>query len=99
MYVLVTYDVSDKRTEVFRKILGTYLQWEQNSVFSGNITPSLFKKMLAEIGKASRESDRFLFVEADNRHNVRVVSRTKSGKNGLFAARENNTHITNSQAV
>ena len=36
--MLVTYDVEAKRTAIFRKILRRYLNHEQYSVFSGDIT-------------------------------------------------------------
>lgn len=96
MYVLVTYDVPAGRTEIFRKILTTYLTWQQNSVFSGDITPSLHKKMLHEISKRAQSEDSFLFVEADNRHNVRVVKRSKSPTNNLLVAEEDQSHIKKS---
>jgi CRISPR-associated protein Cas2 len=42
MFVVVFYDVPAKRTELYRKLLVRYLPWIQNSVFSGDLTETLY---------------------------------------------------------
>lgn len=38
MWIILTYDVDEKRVQVIRKICLPYLKWLQNSVFIGDIT-------------------------------------------------------------
>ena len=38
MWVILTYDVNEKRVQVIRKTCLPYLKWLQNSVFVGEIT-------------------------------------------------------------
>lgn len=56
MYVIITYDVSEKRVAKVHKKLKEYLIWTQNSVFEGEITRSLLKRCLYEIEKIIVES-------------------------------------------
>ncbi|SUY64384.1 CRISPR-associated endoribonuclease Cas2 [Clostridium sporogenes] len=38
MFVILTYDIEEKRINRVRKTLKKYLVWTQNSVFEGEIT-------------------------------------------------------------
>lgn len=49
MYVIITYDVGEKRVAKIHKKLKEYLIWTQNSVFEGEITRTLLKKCLYEL--------------------------------------------------
>ena len=49
MYVIITYDVGEKRVAKVHKKLKEYLIWSQNSVFEGEITRTLLKKCLYEL--------------------------------------------------
>jgi len=49
VYVLVAYDVEEKRVPKVNKILKKYLTWTQNSLFEGEITEGLLKQCMAEI--------------------------------------------------
>ena len=40
MYVILTYDVNEKRVSKVCKYLRRYLNWVQNSVFEGELTTS-----------------------------------------------------------
>ena len=51
MFVIVTYDVGEKRVNKIRKKLKMYLIWTQNSVFEGEITEAKLKKCLAELDR------------------------------------------------
>ena len=72
MFVVIFYDVPSKRTEIYRKLLSRYLTWMQNSVFSGDLTETLYKKMRYEIKKVLKENDKLAFVSTKNRHNIDV---------------------------
>ncbi len=40
MYIILTYDVNEKRVDKVCKYLRQYLNWVQNSVFEGDVTTS-----------------------------------------------------------
>ena len=84
MLVIATYDVTARRTEVFRTLLSRYLTHEQNSVFAGLITKSDLKDMKKALSEASRPGDKFLVVVAANRHNVDVKRLEKNRDNGAL---------------
>ncbi|MEO0289562.1 MAG: CRISPR-associated endonuclease Cas2 [candidate division WOR-3 bacterium] len=45
MYVIVVYDVGEKRVNKFHKFLKRYLKWVQRSVFEGELTESEIKEI------------------------------------------------------
>lgn len=49
MFVIITYDVNEKRVAKTCKHLRKYLIWTQNSVFEGEITKGLLAKCLSEL--------------------------------------------------
>ncbi|KOC30892.1 CRISPR-associated endonuclease Cas2 [Clostridium botulinum] len=51
MFVILTYDIEEKRINRVRKLLKKYLTWTQNSVFEGEITEGKLHKCLSEINK------------------------------------------------
>ncbi len=72
MYAIICYDVPAKRTNLYRKHLLKYLIATQNSVFSGDITQSLYEKMLKELDRIRSKDDSLLFITTKNRHNIQV---------------------------
>ena len=72
MFVVVFYDVPAKRTELYRRLLARYLLWIQNSVFSGDLTETVYKKMRHELKQLLINDDRLAFVTTANRHNIEV---------------------------
>lgn len=62
MFVILTYDVGEKRVNRVRKLVKKYLIWTQNSVFEGNITESKLHKCLAEISKILDKQEDSLYV-------------------------------------
>jgi CRISPR-associated protein Cas2 len=82
MFMVVFYDVPAKRTNVYRKLLSRYLTWRQNSVFAGDLTEALYKKMRREIDQVLDMEDRLAFVTTANRHNI-VVEMLEQGVSGL----------------
>jgi len=51
MFVIVYYDVNEKRCTKMLKVCRKYLQHVQYSVFEGEITPANFEKMVSELKK------------------------------------------------
>ncbi len=62
MYIIMVYDVSEKRVNKILKIGRKYITWVQNSVLEGEILPSSFMKMKNEITKViNTNEDSVLF--------------------------------------
>jgi CRISPR-associated protein Cas2 len=51
MYVILVYDVEEKRVAKMLKLCRRYLNWIQNSVFEGELTEVKLKELLAEAKK------------------------------------------------
>ncbi|WP_410879498.1 CRISPR-associated endonuclease Cas2 [Myroides sp. DW712] len=51
MYVVLVYDIGEKRVGKMLKLCRRYLNWIQNSVFEGEITEVKLKTLLAEAKK------------------------------------------------
>lgn len=45
MYVIAVYDIGEKRVGKILKVMRKYLNWIQNSVFEGEITPVKLEEM------------------------------------------------------
>jgi CRISPR-associated protein Cas2 len=48
MYVILVYDVGEKRVGKMLKLCRKYLHWIQNSVFEGEITEVKLKELLSK---------------------------------------------------
>lgn len=48
MYVILVYDVEQKRVGKMLKLCRRYMNWIQNSVFEGEITDVKLKELLSE---------------------------------------------------
>ena len=57
MYVILVYDVNQKRTNKVLKIARKYLNWVQNSVLEGEISPAKLEKLKFEISKVIEDND------------------------------------------
>lgn len=51
MYVILVYDIGEKRVGKMLKICRQYLNWIQNSVFEGAITEVKLKELLSRAKK------------------------------------------------
>jgi CRISPR-associated protein Cas2 len=93
MFMLMTYDVEARRTQLFRKILRRYLNHEQFSVFTGDITEAEAIHLRHELGQAMIPTDRLTEVTAANRNNVTITHLVKpaSGK-GDICRQEDGRH-------
>ena len=49
MYIILVYDVGEKRVGKMLKLCRRYLNWIQNSVFEGELTPSRLAALQAEV--------------------------------------------------
>lgn len=62
MFVILTYDVGEKRVNRIRKVLKKYLTWTQNSVFEGIITVAKLHKCLAEVNKYTEKNEDSVYI-------------------------------------
>lgn len=75
MYVIITYDVSEKRVAKVHKKLKEYLIWTQNSVFEGEITKTLLKQCLFQLEQiVDEEIDSVSVYEIRNPKNLKKYS-------------------------
>lgn len=64
MYLILVYDVEQKRVAKVCKFLRGYLHWVQNSVFEGELTDGKFKEMQIGLKKRiKQDKDSILFYK------------------------------------
>ncbi|MED3765201.1 MULTISPECIES: CRISPR-associated endonuclease Cas2 [Ureibacillus] len=67
MFVIITYDVSEKRVNKVCKKLKEYLNWTQNSVFEGEMTKTQFLKCRRDLEKIiDHETDSIYYYVVEN---------------------------------
>ncbi len=59
MYVILVYDIGEKRVGKMLKLCRQYLNWIQNSVFEGELTPS-------QLHELKMRSNKIMDVEVDS---------------------------------
>jgi len=62
MYVILVYDVDQKRVGKMLKLCRQYLNWIQNSVFEGEITEVKLKELLIKARKMLNEETDSIIV-------------------------------------
>lgn len=62
MYVILVYDMGEKRVVKMMKHCRKYLNWIQNSVFEGEITEVKLKEMLLEARRIMNEKEDSLII-------------------------------------
>jgi CRISPR-associated protein Cas2 len=48
MYIILVYDIEERRVAKMLKLCRRYLNWIQNSVFEGELTPVKLKELIQE---------------------------------------------------
>ena len=51
MYIILVYDIEEKRVAKMLKLCRQYLNWIQNSVFEGEVTEVKLKELLHKAGQ------------------------------------------------
>ncbi|MEX0686798.1 MAG: CRISPR-associated endonuclease Cas2 [Balneolales bacterium] len=64
MYVILVYDVNQKRTGKMLKLCRKYLHWIQNSVLEGEITPSKLSELRQEASLIMKEDDSLIIFKS-----------------------------------
>jgi CRISPR-associated protein Cas2 len=82
MYVILVYDIEEKRVAKMLKLCRRYLNWIQNSVFEGEITDVKLKELLHEAGrKMDKEKDSIIIFKTRQEKWLEkmVVGKEKNG--------------------
>ena len=95
MFVIISYDVPAKRTEIYKKLLKEYLIHEQASVFMGDLPESEIIKLVTKISQKIGPDDRVLKLVCRNRHNIDVCRLSKEALGGQMRQDEDNWHGKN----
>ena len=64
MYVILVYDVDQKRTAKMLKLCRRYLSWIQNSVFEGEISEVQLKYLFVEAKEIMQEKDSLILFKS-----------------------------------
>lgn len=62
MYVILVYDVNEKRIPHVHRVCRKYLFWVQNSVFEGELTEGKLKKLRQELSKVIVEDEDSIII-------------------------------------
>jgi CRISPR-associated protein Cas2 len=66
MYVILVYDINQKRVGKMLKLCRRYLHWIQNSVFEGEINEVKLKTLLAEANGIMEDTDSLIIFKSRN---------------------------------
>ncbi len=62
MYVILVYDIGEKRVVKMLKLCRQYLNWIQNSVFEGELTPSKLRELKMKASAIMNEDTDSLII-------------------------------------
>lgn len=62
MYVILVYDIGERRVGKMLKLCRQYLNWIQNSVFEGEITEVKLKELLSVAKKFMKEEEDSIII-------------------------------------
>lgn len=62
MYVILVYDIGEKRVGRMLKLCRQYLNWIQNSVFEGALTPSQLSELKIKAQKIMNKEEDSLII-------------------------------------
>jgi len=87
MYVILVYDIEQKRVAKMLKLCRRYLNWIQNSVFEGELTEATLKALLHEAKQVmNNEKDSLILFKTKQEKwlEKEVVGREKNELNNLL---------------
>ncbi|MTI59561.1 MAG: CRISPR-associated endonuclease Cas2 [Firmicutes bacterium] len=87
MFVIMVYDVNEKRVGKALKISRKYLNWVQNSVFEGEISKAKLTKLKVEMKELiNRKEDSIIFYELrSTRYTSRdIIGQEKGGDDNFL---------------
>ncbi|MBC7333385.1 MAG: CRISPR-associated endonuclease Cas2 [Actinobacteria bacterium] len=86
MYVIMVYDVNEKRVAKVLKKSRQFLNWVQNSVLEGDITVAKFEKLKFGIKRIIDESEDsvIFYILRDTKYSSREIIGIKKGGEEIF---------------
>lgn len=86
MYLILVYDMGEKRVGKMLKLCRRYLNWIQNSVFEGSLTDAQLRALLAEADEImDKDYDSLiLFKSRDERWMEKEVIGVERGTDSNF---------------
>lgn len=87
MYVILVYDIEEKRVAKMLKLCRRYLTWVQNSVFEGELTDVKLKELLHLAGKIMNEEKDSLILFKSRQEkwlDKLVIGKEKNGLDNLI---------------
>jgi CRISPR-associated protein Cas2 len=66
MYVILVYDINEKRVAKMLKLCRCYLNWIQNSVFEGEISDVRLKELKIEASGIMKDKDSLIIFKSRN---------------------------------
>ncbi len=84
MYVILVYDIEEKRVGKMLKLCRKYLNWVQNSVFEGEISDVKLKELIIRAKKIMKpENDSIIcFKSRDSRWLEKEIIGKEKGETG-----------------
>ncbi|WP_040495658.1 CRISPR-associated endonuclease Cas2 [Fulvivirga imtechensis] len=64
MYIILMYDVNEKRVGKMLKLCRRYLHWIQNSVFEGELTEVKLKRLKSEAKSIMEDNDSLIIFKS-----------------------------------
>ncbi len=62
MYIILVYDIGEKRVGKMLKLCRQYLNWIQNSVFEGELTPAKLRELKMKASNIMQEDEDSLII-------------------------------------
>lgn len=86
MFVILVYDVNEKRVNKVLKTCRKYLNWVQNSVLEGDISDANFRKLKSEISRIINkdEDSVIVYILKTTKYSDREIIGLEKGGESLF---------------
>lgn len=87
MFIIIVYDVREKRVTKVYRFLRRYLNWTQNSVFEGKLTDRQYAEIKAglnEIIKKDEDSVRFYIYRTENAVKIKTLGIEKEDNSTII---------------
>jgi len=68
MYIILVYDIGEKRVAKMLKLCRKYLTWVQNSVFEGEISEGNFSALTSKAKNIMKDDDSLIIFKSRNEH-------------------------------
>ncbi|MDI3312556.1 MAG: CRISPR-associated endonuclease Cas2 [Thermoanaerobacterium sp.] len=86
MFIILVYDVNEKRVNKVLKTCRKYLNWVQNSVLEGEISDANFRKLKSEISRIidKEEDSVIIYILRTTKYSDREILGLEKGGESLF---------------